>query len=156
MTQAEGMTVDELKVHPYFIRLTPQQQTFVLTLCTNGNNKVAAAHKAWNCRSDESARAFANKTLAKPDIKWLTSRFFGIDAADEPFTLEELKSFVARKARTGSDEALVFKYVQAIMALEGWAQKPSESVSVPRHSGSVMDEVLALETNIALPKPKEH
>ena len=57
------LTPDEIRTHPLFSKLSGRQQIFVDELLKNGNDKIAAAHKAWTCNGDESARTMANRAL---------------------------------------------------------------------------------------------
>lgn len=154
-TLAESLTLDQLLAHPYFVRLSPKQKVFVEQLCRNGNNKVAAAHKAWQCKDDDSARSFANKTLNKADVRWLVSKFFGIAAEDEPFTRDEMMTLISRKIRTVNDEKLVYNYIRAYMDMNGWEMKPADPAKTDAPaSRSMMDEVIEAEQSLPIPKPR--
>jgi hypothetical protein len=73
------MTPDEIRSHPLFTKLTERKQTFINTLLTNNNDKIAAAHAAWNCNGDESARTLANRALQDESVAFLVEQYFGRD-----------------------------------------------------------------------------
>jgi hypothetical protein len=128
------MTIDEIKVHPTFVRLTEKQKNFVVGLCTNGNDKLKAAHAAYVCKNDATALAVASGLLAKETIKKLVDAFFSIEPSDECFSKDELLAFMTKKIRTSTTpDNIMAKLVDLYAELKGWKMK---SVEAPDTSGS--------------------
>lgn len=130
------MTPDELRTHPIFEKLTANQKTFVNELLSNGNDKIAAAHKAWKCSGDESARTLANRALSHDGISFLVESYFGKDPDRLQFTKESALDWAAKQARAAGDPKVALDYFKLIVAMNGWLYKPAEakppSVDTPR------------------------
>lgn len=143
------MVIERLIVDPRYLRLTDQQKVFVKTLCEHGNDKIQAALAAWDCKSPASAQTMANRALRKPEIRKLTSEFFGKDIADERMSREEWLSVTAQCARTAEKDADRYRFLTLIANAEGWFKKPTEVEPDPDEDGereeSIMDRVRQLE-----------
>ena len=93
------MTPDEIRSHPLYAKLNERQQIFVDELLKNGHDKVAAAHAAWKCNGDDSARTIANRALKNDAVAFLVESYFGKDPERERFTREAALEFAAKQAR---------------------------------------------------------
>lgn len=120
------MTPDEIRTHPLYAKLTQNQQKFVSELLSNGNDKIKAAHAAWKCNGDESARTLANRALQREDISFLIESYFGRDPEKLEFTREEALAFAAKKAREAGDPKISLDYFKLVVAMNGWLYKPAE------------------------------
>lgn len=128
------MNIDDIKRHSNYKQLSPQQQVFVIARC-EGKEKIEAAKEAWNCKSDESAEASANRALRNPRIEWLLGKFYG----DAPVpTREELVSDLYRRAKGMGDREYVAAF-QLITEIMGWKFKPAEAPAQATSEAS-MDE----------------
>jgi hypothetical protein len=121
------MTPDEIKAHPFFAKLSERKQTFVSTLLSNGNDKIAAAHAAWKCNGDESARTLANRALQDEAVAYLVEQYFGKDPSRQQFTRDEALEFAASKAREAGDPKICLDYFKIIVEMNGWRVKPSDA-----------------------------
>lgn len=131
------MTPDEIRHHPLFEKLTERQQVFVDQLLINGNDKIAAAHKAWTCNGDQSARTLANRNLADERVAYLVEAYFGKDPDRIQFTREGALELLAKKARATKDDKLCLDYMKVILMMNGWLVKQQEKpVDQPRDDGN--------------------
>ena len=119
------MTLSDVVANPLYSRLTQQQQAFVTAICTNGNDKLAAAKTAWACSDDKSAATMANRALRKPAIAKLVGIYFGERV--ERITREELLGHLAKRATDANRDDTAFKYFELIAKIEGWLTKPAEN-----------------------------
>ena len=80
------MTLSELQKRPDFVTLsTANQKDFVVAFCSNGADRLAAAHTAHKCKNDKIAASIANRHLRHPSIKKLVEDFYDkpIDTGDK-------------------------------------------------------------------------
>jgi hypothetical protein len=138
------MTLTQLKEDSKFLRLTEAQKNFVLKFCET-EDKVAAAHLAWRCKSDASAIAMANKALRQKEISVLVSEF--VEIVEDKVSKDEMLAVLGRRFRASSDDELILKFAERISKLEGWDVKPSAPTVNPTDPSppSVFDEVARLE-----------
>lgn len=120
------MTPEEIRSHPLFDKLNDRQKIFVDALLKNGNDKVAAAHEAWKCNGDDSARTLANRAMQNSNVAFLVEQYFGTDPEAIQFTREKALDFLAKKARGTKDEKLALDYLKLIVAINGWAVKAQD------------------------------
>ena len=96
------MTKAEIFTDPAFLRLSEQQQAFVKSLVESGGDKLAAAHEAYTCKDDFTARTMANRCLRKLQIKRLVDGYFG-----EEFiypSREEMAAIAWQRAQNADDD----------------------------------------------------
>jgi hypothetical protein len=136
------MTLTQLKEDSKFLRLTEAQKNFVLKFCET-EDKVAAAHLAWRCKTDASAIAMANKALRQKEISVLVSEF--VEIVEDKVSKDEMLALLGRRFRACSDDELVLKFAERISKLEGWDVKPAAPPEPPKSPSSVFDEVARLE-----------
>jgi hypothetical protein len=135
------MTPDEIRSHPFFSKLSERKQTFVNTLLTNKNDKIAAAHAAWKCNGDESARTLANRALQDESVAFLVESYFGRDPSRIKFTREQALEFAAKKARDADDDPkLALDYLKLIVQMEGWLVKAADAPNAPAPVDDSNDE----------------
>lgn len=120
------MTPNEIRTHPLFTKLTENLQKFVSALLSNGNDKIKAAHSAWKCNGDESARTLANRALKREDISFLIEAYFGKDPERVQFTREGALEFASKQARATGDPKVSLDYFKLVVAMNGWLYKPAE------------------------------
>lgn len=125
------MTPDEIRSHPLFAKLNERKQTFINTLLTNANNKIAAAHAAWKCNGDESARTLAHRALQDEAVAFLVESYFGKDPSRIQFTREQALEFASKKARAADDPKLALDYLKLIVQMNGWLCKPADVAATP-------------------------
>lgn len=125
------MTPDEIRSHPLYAKLNERKQKFVDTLLANKNDKIAAAHAAWKCNSDESARTLANRALQDEAVAFLVEQYFGKDPSRVQFTREQALEFAAKKARDAQDDKLALDYLRLIVQMNGWLYKPADTPATP-------------------------
>jgi hypothetical protein len=125
------MTPDEIRSHPLFLKLGERQQVFVSELLRNENDKVKAAHKAWNCKGDDSARTLANRALQNEHVAFLVESYFGQDPDKLQFTREGALDFAAKKARNSKDDKIALDYLRLIVGMNGWLVKPADKPDDP-------------------------
>lgn len=138
------MTPEEIKNHPVFKSLTEQQQAFVLALIETDNDRVKAAHKAWTCTSDDSARTMASRAMKNPNIAWLVESYFNFDPQSVAFTREAALEHAAKKARTVQDDKVALSYFDRILEMNGWLKKPADNEE-GKTENPFWDEVARLE-----------
>lgn len=127
------MTPDEIRTHPLFSKLNDRQQIFVNALLSNGNDKLKAAHEAWNCSGDESARTLANRALQNESVSFLIESYFGKDPLRVQFTKEGALEFASQRAREATDPKIALDYLKLIVGMNGWLYKPAENDPKPPH-----------------------
>lgn len=114
------MTIDELKADPRYLRLSPQQKVFVVAMCENKHDKIAAAKIAWNPSTERSASSFANRAFRLMGVKSLIGDFFGTDLDEERLTREDVLCMAARRARKAQKDGDAHKFLSLIAEMEGW------------------------------------
>lgn len=134
------MTPEEIRSHPLFNKLTERKQTFVSTLLTNKNDKIAAAQAAWKCNGIESARTLANRALQDEAVAFLVEQYFGKDPSRIQFTREQALEFAAKKAREADDPKLALDYLKLIVQMNGWLYKPADTPATPPPADDSNDE----------------
>jgi hypothetical protein len=97
---------------------------------------VKAAHAAWSCTTDESARALASRALTNEHVAFLVESYFGKDPEKVAFSRQAALDFAAKKARNSKDDKLALDYMKLIVAMEGWLVKPADKVQQPKHDDS--------------------
>src|SRR6185437_4291607 len=97
------MTKGEVFTDPAFLRLSEQQQAFVRSLVENGGDKLAAAHEAYTCKDDFTARTLANRCLRKLQIKRRVDAYFGDSVKDRVPSREELAAEAWERAQNSDD-----------------------------------------------------
>lgn len=70
------MTLDELKKHPIYTGLSPQQRIYVVARCL-GKDTLGAAKEAWQCNNDASFEAMANRAEKNANVRWCINEFHG-------------------------------------------------------------------------------
>lgn len=70
------MTIDELKKHPVFTGLSPQQRLYVIARCL-GKDTLGAAKEAWQCNNDASFEAMSNRAEKNANVRWCINEFHG-------------------------------------------------------------------------------
>jgi hypothetical protein len=128
------MTPEEIKNHPLFQKLTEPQKIFVSELVANGHDLVKAAHKAWKCKDDASARAMANRYIDHPNIAYLVNAYFEFDPESVAFTRETALSFAAKKARGATDPKTALDYFKIAVEMSGWRVKPVDMTAAEPQS----------------------
>lgn len=128
------MTPDEIRSHPLFEKINDRQRIFIDALLQNGNDKIQAAHKAWTCNGDESARTLANRALQNENVAFLVEQYYGTDPERIQFTREKALDFLAKKARSTKDEKLALDYMKVIVAINGWLVKQQETAPVQQRN----------------------
>lgn len=124
--KSSSVTPAELRSHPYYAKLNERQTLFVDALIENGNDRIAAAHAAWKCSSDESARSMAHKAMKNEAVAFLVDQYYGGDPARQRFSRDQALEFAAQKARSAADLKLALDYLRLIAAMEGWLTKAAE------------------------------
>lgn len=138
------MTPDEIRSHPFFTKLNERKQTFVSTLIENKNDKIAAAHAAWKCNGDESARTLANRALQDESVAFLVEQYFGKDPSRLQFTREQALEFAAGKARETGDPKICLDYFKIIVEMNGWRVKPADAPKEVEKPGDDSDDEFKL------------
>jgi hypothetical protein len=122
------MTKNEVKTHPAFLRLSDADQRFVSELLENGNDRRAAAHATWQCKSDASADALANKTCRKVSVKYLMDEYLGVDVTKTIPTRDELAAFAWSKAnKQGVSDGDAHKWVSVVSQVLGYNTKAQDA-----------------------------
>src|SRR6185312_15963206 len=98
------MTKAEIFTDPAFLRLSEQQQAFVRSLVENGGDKLAAAHEAYTCKDDFTARTMANRCLRKLQIKRIVDGYFGEELKDSYPSREEMAALAWQRAQNADDD----------------------------------------------------
>ena len=98
------MTKAEIFTDPAFLRLSEQQQAFVRALVENGGDKLAAAHEAYTCKDDFTARTMANRCLRKLQIKRIVDGYFGEELKDSYPSREEMAALAWQRAQNADDD----------------------------------------------------
>lgn len=109
--------------------MNERKQLFINALLGNGNDKVAAAHAAWKCNGDDSARTLANRALQDEAVAFLVEQYFGRDPSRIRFTREQALEFAAKKARDADDPKLALDFLRLIVQMEGWLFKPADNAT---------------------------
>jgi hypothetical protein len=120
------MTKNEVKTHPAFLRLSDADQRFVSELLENGNDKRAAAHATWQCKSDASADALANKTCRKASVKYLMDAYLGVDVTKTIPSRDELAAFAWSKAQKAPSDGDAHKWASMVSQVMGYNTKPAD------------------------------
>jgi hypothetical protein len=118
------MTTDELKRESFFQQLSDGQQKYVLARCSK-KSKMEAAREAWNCQTDDSAKAMAYKAEKNANITWLINKFLGVGASRRVPTAEELAAWNWEKATSVGDPDLAIKFAQNVARIMGYEQRPA-------------------------------
>lgn len=107
------MTRAEVFADPAFVRLSEQQQAFVRDLVENGGDKVRAAHKAYKCKNDFTARTMANRCLRKLQIKRLADAYFGESLKDQIPSHDEMAAAAWDRFQSAPDDNAAHKWFTA-------------------------------------------
>ena len=121
------MNVEELKARPEYVTLAPQQQAFVLAYCTNGADKIAAAHAAYTTKDDNSALAIANRNLRHTAIRGLVNAFY--NRTEETGSKTEALAIIWKKIQDGcgGDPKMLLDYLKLYGVWKGFEpDKPAE------------------------------
>jgi len=120
------MTKAEIFTDPAFLRLSEQQQAFLRALIENGNDKLAAAHEAYTCKDDFTARTMANRCLRKLQIKRLVDAYFGNSVKDRVPSREELAAEAWERAQNSDDSNTAHKWASLVARVLGYDKEPAE------------------------------
>lgn len=131
------MTLDELKKHPIFTGLSPQQRLYVVARCL-GKDTLGAAKEAWQCNNEASFEAMANRAEKNANVRWCINEFNG---GNNP-TKDEVIKRAWRIACTHEDAGKVLQALNLVSDLSGFKTKTPDA---PVGSKSVWDEVAELE-----------
>lgn len=118
------MTKAEVFTDPAFVRLSEQQQAFVRALVENGGDKLAAAHTAYACKDDFTARTLANRALRKIQIRRLVDGYFGEELRSKFPSREELAALAWEHAETAEDGDLAHKWASLVARVMGYDKQP--------------------------------
>lgn len=111
------MTLEELQKESLFALLTKQQREFVAQRCL-GEDKISAAKAAWNCTTDESAAAMANRAERNGNIRWLIQEFHGGNLP----TAEDVKKLIWKTALAAEDIKDRLKALELYAKISGMHQ----------------------------------
>ena len=117
------MTKAEVFTDPAFLRLSEQQQAFVKALVENGGEKVPAAHEAYNCKDDFTARSLANRCMRKLAIKRLVGAYFGEELKDRYPSREEMAALAWERAQNTDDGGIAHKWAALAAAVLGFTRE---------------------------------
>lgn len=139
------MTAAEVFADPAFLRLSDQQQAFVRALIENGNDKVAAAHAAYACKDDFTARTLANRALKKLTISRLVDAYFEEKPADRIPTRDELAAEAWRRAQSAADDNAAHKWISLVARVLAYDKEPpiEPAQSAPKASAELAEDTLA-------------
>ena len=119
------MTVEELKARPEFVMLAPQQKAFVVAICENGRDKIAAAKAAYTAKDDRSAEATANRLVRHPKVHKLLKLFY--DGIEETGSKDEALAILWKQIQNESDTKLKLDALKLYGAWKGFTpDKPEE------------------------------
>lgn len=128
------MTKAEVFADPSFLRLSDQQQAFVRALVENGGDKLAAAHTAYACKDDFTARTLANRCLRKLQIKRLVDAYFGDNVKDRVPTRDELAAEAWERAQNTEDSNTAHKWATLAATVLGFTKEPPAEPQKPAQS----------------------
>ena len=119
------MTLDELKKHKFYCGLSDQQKVYVVGRCL-GKSKAASAKEAWNCNSDASAEASANRAERNGNIRWCINEFFGGNLPTQEDGIK-LAWSIANAATEFKDK---LKALEIVGKFSGWAAEEPKQLPV--------------------------
>ena len=138
------MTKAEIFTDPAFLRLSEQQQAFVRALVENGGDKLAAAHEAYTCKDDFTARTMANRCLRKLQIKRLVDAHFGEELKDRFPSREEMAALAWERAQHADDDKVAVTWASLAAKILRYDKEPIESAqSAPKASAELAEDTLA-------------
>ena len=120
------MTKAEIFTDPAFLRLSEQQQAFVRALVENGGDKLAAAHEAYTCKDDFTARTMANRCLRKLQIKRLVDAYFGESLKDQMPSRDEAAVILWQRFQNAADDNAAHKWATLALRALGYDKEPAE------------------------------